>query len=229
MALTLQQIRDFVYTQLELDVDDIDSTLIDTWATEGFLRVIKTIRRWPYYRTQLQFETTSSVQEYSIVTDLDNIDKIVSVVGPNGEMRYDSHQNTKERYFRASGTTAEGRPDAYSVWGNTLYLWPVPNDAFTITVLGYRQPIMFGSDVAAEPDTPEHFHQLVRSWVLYRAYLHQDDTELAEIEKVQFTEMLDMFIAEETADDNSQPMIYGGSHRKGRLPRELFADYSTWV
>lgn len=231
MALTLQEIRDYVYLHLELDEDDVPVNLIDTWATEGFLRVVKSIRKWPFYRSQANFTTVSGQQQYSRTDDLGGLRTIASIQGPWGEMRYGEHQEMSQRYFRTGATTTtSGRPESFSEWGDIFYLWPVPNDSYDIRVLGYREAVVFGSDPASSPDMPDQFHQLIRSWVLYRAYLHQDDTELAEIEIQQFQGMLDLMIAEEIRDDGIRPMVYGGTQRNnGNMPWWERADYSTWV
>lgn len=61
-------------------------------------------------------------------------------------------------------TTGKGTPTSYFVWNETIYLRPVPDDAQTLKLYGYKQP----ADVTSGTDTlllPEMFHYILIDYV----------------------------------------------------------------
>lgn len=54
----LGQYRQYVYAYLDLDIEDVAGELIDQWVKDGFGRIIRSIRRWPFY----ELEATPTTQ-----------------------------------------------------------------------------------------------------------------------------------------------------------------------
>lgn len=57
-----------------------------------------------------------------------------------------------DRFFPYPETYTEGRPSHYTVWGDTMELWRVPDDDYSILVRYISRPTAFssGSDIASD-------------------------------------------------------------------------------
>jgi hypothetical protein len=84
---------------------------------------------------------------------------------------------------------ASGEPTHYTVKGNTLKLWPTPENANTISLRYYREPdtISSNSDV---PEVPTQYHRLLVSYCLWHCFERENDFNAAQYHKARFDEDL---------------------------------------
>lgn len=216
MGLSLAQMREHVYTFYEVDTDDISHALIDNWAAEGFRKAAYFRPNWPFYEMLGTHTTLAGVQTFED-SDVGSPRSVESVIGPDGPLSVVSMRDGILNFRHSDGTFPSGKPRYYARRGGTWYLYPTPDAAYEIQVLGYREPVQFGAQAGSEPDLPDELHDAVLQWVKYRVYLHQDDTELAEIEKFTFEEALTMYGEDITATDADYPTIVGGGPFKKGL------------
>ena len=47
--MNLQQLRDYIRVQLDMDEEELPNALLDSYLSEGFLRTISMEVRWPFY------------------------------------------------------------------------------------------------------------------------------------------------------------------------------------
>ena len=50
--MNLQELRDYVRTQLDVDEEELPNPLLDAYFSEGFERTIALEVRWPFYETR---------------------------------------------------------------------------------------------------------------------------------------------------------------------------------
>lgn len=210
MGLSLAQMREHIYTFYEIDTDDVPHSLIDRWASEGFKRVSRFRKNWPFYATTATMDTVSGQYVYDDPSDMPRSVENVLVEG-YGKLQPRSLSDAIAHYEQSDGTFTSGTPRVYARHADKLYVFPQQDDVYTITFIGYRDPQAFGSTAGSEPDLPDELHEAVLQWIKYRVYLHQDDTELAEIEKYTFDETLTEFTDDLTATDADMPVTLGGS------------------
>jgi hypothetical protein len=221
--VNVQELRDYPRVMLDLEVDDLPDVLLDRWMAEGFQRIIRRVQRWPHLETSETLVTEADVQAYSLPT----IQKIRSMHGPRGELLWMDESEARQAFWNVTTAFPSSYPKVWSEWGDGVVLWPTPDDAYTVSVTGYRAPLTTWIGVAGEdPDLPERYHEILLSWVMFRTYQQQDDIENAQIERGQFDDGL----AELTADDMSLPpstagLVLGGQRNRGvslnsRLPFE---------
>src|SRR3990167_2598735 len=69
----------------------------------------------------------------------------------NDPLTFLPYEEYQDRY--RAGTSATGVPKNFSVWGRTLYLQPIPDDAYTLRTWETRFPTKFvdGTDSTASP------------------------------------------------------------------------------
>jgi hypothetical protein len=82
-------------------------------------------------------------------------------------------QNALE--FQGYGSTPRsGQPTVYRQWGNSVYLYPVPDQAQTIKYW-YCQNAPKITQTSTELASPEYFHVHYADYLLYRMYLKDQD------------------------------------------------------
>jgi len=212
---TPQDVRAYVRSYLDLEVDDLSDALIDTWSFEGFRRIIRARQAWPAYEATTSF-TTDGATDYAIPH------REVRAVFDNeyGPLMMEDF-STAQRRYRA--WTGGGRPRGYSVWANRLHLWPAAVAGRTYIVSGYRTPIDPRTGGAgATFDLPhEDAADILVSWVMHKAYLQQDEPELAQLHKAEFDEGLAILSKDETDAPTGVPVVLNGARRTPGLGDRL--------
>lgn len=199
---------------LDLEPDDLPDSLLDRWMSEGFQRIMRRAQRWPHLEVSETITTTAGTQTAA----LGEVARIRAIHGPRGELLWMDEADARQKFWNVTTPVPAGWPRAWSEWGDGIMVWPEPDSAYLLTVLGYRSPSVAWVGVAgAEPDMPERYHEVLLSWVMYRTYQQQDDLDNAQIEKGAFEEGL----SEMTGDDLSTPsasagMVLGGNKSSGR-------------
>lgn len=216
----LQGYRDYVYQYLDVESLDIPESLIDTWAEEGYRKIINAIRRWPFFEMTATLTTSPDVREYALPGQMTDVR---AVEAPWQILNYIDFHEARNKFHLYSGIVSRGSARAYSVWAGKIQIWPMPDAAEELLIDGYRSPIDWVAQGAgATPDFPEEFEDALLAWVIYRAHMHQDDTELAEVDRRDFQEILEALIAREFQSPSAYPMRIGsGGVRHRPLPNRL--------
>lgn len=170
-GLNYGQLRSQVHlTVLDVYPDRIDDALVKKWVKQGHLE-IDTRLRWT--RGTDTFDTVNGTVSYTPTTTNRNI---VAVV-------YDSTEVLEEidfqHYLRKySDSQATSDPDHYAMWGGTMYLYPTPDDAKTVTLYVIELPTELSAD-GDIPTIPPELHWLIVDFALSKAYFHLQDINSA--------------------------------------------------
>lgn len=207
--MNLQSIREYVWGFLDLDSEDMPTVLVDRWVVEAMTRITRLTKRWPFYEQDADLALLADTDEYPIE---DGWREITAIDGPDGPMEWIEQTEAERRHTLTDGTTETGRPRSWSVWRNSIWIWPVPDQDYDVLVRGYRKPDPINTtDAGTSMDLPNDFHEVVLSWVMHKAYLHQDDPELATITKAEFDEGLSLLADDENSAPSAQPFTLGGN------------------
>lgn len=168
--MNLTELRERVYDILEEDEEGVPSALLDLFAQDGFDRVVSADRRWPWFQSTETLTTVTATQAYT-----PPLREVTRIIRPaSGRLQFLNHADAVEDYAGEAGT-----PDAFSVWGNQIFLWPSPEATETFTLLGYRAPSDWQANPAVEIDIDPEFHMAILYWVLSRYYARIEDVEMA--------------------------------------------------
>lgn len=220
--MNVQDIRTYVRDTLDVDAEDMPDRLIDAWMHEGYVRVHRLARRWPHFETEAVLATEGGRAEYDLsLAPFGGLREITFILGPDGPLRLVSVDEAERLYFW-QGVPLTRRPEAFSTWGTTLRLWPTPDTAYSLAVRGYRLPAAWPAASAADsPDLPDDFGIVIRAWVMHKAYLHQDDPDLAQVSKMEFDEGLAELADSELQMPSNTPMVVGGARKGNGIPYRL--------
>lgn len=223
-GMLASEIRSFVRTSLDVDVDDIPDSILNVWLSDAVTRIISYFNESPtFLQVEYKFDTIIGQQSYKLdtlatFTDVNTgltitqpLQAVDEVRGPNYSLTPRQHRQVRESY-RADAPS--GRPQEFSHWGRDLYLWPKPASVETVYLLGIRSPNWNWVTSNLVPDLPEEFHVLVAHWALARAYAQQDDPEMANFFRGEFAGTLENLAARFKTNATALPMVMNGGGRR---------------
>lgn len=226
-TLTLQKIRDTVRLQLDLETEDLPDALIDVWAQEAYDIAIAAQPRWRFFEVIATQNTSADLQAYPFDTILSTaaLEQIYAVRGERWNLLPVSQRIAESAFNLQTAVTRE--PNYFSTWNRTMYLWPIPDAAYSLQVSGYRQPldwITLGG-AGAIPDCPSEFHRTLLAWVMSRAYLQQDDPGTAQMLELQFSNQLRVLGPRFTSAPHTGPLLVNQGEIQGGPLGRLWFDW----
>lgn len=229
MALTLQQIRDYVRTHLDLEVDDLPDPLLDTFVREGSKRVERAIPRPPFYEKIYPWSLVPAVSQFypksSIGQDLDQITSIAYDTLSHPPLIWIGFDAYLEH--KAARPNALGRPMYFSEQAGSVVVFPKPDTTYVMTVIGLRRAVDWvAAGGGAVPDLPDELHNTVALWATCKAYAQQEDPELSALYERQFADELNEFRRRLTITPHAQPLVLNGG--VGNHPTILARPRWSW-
>ena len=229
--LTLAQMRTFVGELSDLDIgfdanDDISTDLVNGFVKEGFQKVVALSNRWPYYQTTYGFAVTTDIRSYTtfnqvqptvigsnpkVITD---ISQIISVINSDTNFQGNSLVYLDQARCESIwvGTQDQQGPPAYfSVWADQLNLWPKPDNDYSFTLRGFRNPSLtwMENEGDAIDISPELQLPLI-NYVMARIFQFQEDTEMANEYMRSFERAIAIIQGNLTAPSSNRQLIMSG-------------------
>jgi len=169
--MNLSDLRAAVYSQVDLQEDDLPTTLVDLYLQEGFQRTVQREQRWPSYETAWAVTTDSLTPAVGDFPS--DIAGLVEVL--DSDYRPLAHLGHSQA--RASFRDSTGEARYFSVWAQQVYLWPAPTAAATFELRGWRLPTVFNvSDPAGTiPDCDTRLHLPLVHYACSRVMAQQED------------------------------------------------------
>lgn len=224
MSLNLQQIRDFVRGHLDIEVEDLPDVVLDVFIREGSKRIERAEERWPFYETTYDLPTVAGTRDYPFSTINPQLDSIHGIRGQQWELKYIGVDYGDKRWPRNITQTAE--PSHFAVWGQTLRLYPDPDNVYTLIVRAYRKATDWVSLGAGQtPDLPDELHNTVATWALSKAYNQQEDLEMGAMYERQFADELNEFRRRLNNTPQPQPLVLNSSRAFPLLPVRMRYDW----
>lgn len=178
--MNLAQLREYIRVQLDMDAEELPNAMLDSYLSEAFLRTISQENRWPFYETRWVVNKALDVAGIALPSDTDpaGIDSLVDQT--NGYRLMQIGNELAEDSFVANWSSASN-PTYYSVFGNTLELWPTPPGDFERAYMmrGHRLPAdWMSTGASAVPDCDSRLHQLLAHYAIALCYAQQEDEVL---------------------------------------------------
>jgi hypothetical protein len=212
--MNLLDIRLQTWSILETDDEEFPTSLIDAFAVDGFNSVVGTERRWPTWQTSADVTVPASTGSVAVgggafSSAMREVTSLIDVTNRTA-LFHRPFRDAVEVYG-----ADEGVPEAWSVWGGELYLWPVPATTVTLKAVGYRAPLVWWSDPSAEIDCDVLFHMPILYFVLSRCFARMEDTEMSRFYEQMFATgvatTVQQVLARNTSDE--AVVLHGGGRR----------------
>lgn len=148
-----------------------------------------------FMQSSTTFNTVDSTASYALSTIAADLQQLTSlrITSPDNSERWLQPMTAEDfdRFIADPTSESEGSPEKYYLWDNTVYLYPVPDDAYTIAVRYIKTPTTVES--GDQPDIPEEYQEILTLGTLYRAMQINDNFDQALVIKNQFdTQVIDM-------------------------------------
>ncbi len=188
MPMTIKQIRDTVRDIIDIDSTDISDTVLNRIIGQGYDTIVYSEKRFPFYEIATTFSTVAGQSEYSLSTigasiSIDSeavgIREINALKNDDHIFRFIGRDDADYNYPLNVSTSSD--PWEWSLWNDTVRLYPTPDSVQTIYVRGFRNAKAFGDGVSdtVEPDLPDPFHPVLTTYVIAKAYLQQEDPTMS--------------------------------------------------
>jgi len=225
--LTLAQMRTFVGELSDLDIgfdanDDISTDLVNGFIKEGFQKIIALSQRYPFYQANYLFFTVANQRSYStfsrqiptpvVNVSISDIQSIVSLVNNTeaGNALVYIDQARAESIWVGTSDQAD-IPAYFAIWGNQVNLWPKPNDAYEITMRGFRKPsLAWFSDESTAIDIDPQMQLPLINYVMARIFQFQEDPEMAREYMSSFEKAVAIIQGQLTAPSSNRQLIMSG-------------------
>ena len=229
--LTLAQMRTFVGELSDLDIgfdanDDISTDLVNGFVKEGFQKVVALSNRWPYYQTTYSLAVITGIRPYTSFQQtqptvigsnpkgITDISQIISVVNSDTSFQGNSLVYLDQARCESIwvGTQDQQGPPAYfSVWADQLNLWPKPDNDYSFTLRGFRNPSLtwMENEGDAIDISPELQLPLI-NYVMARIFQFQEDTEMANEYMRSFERAIAIIQGNLTAPSSNRQLIMSG-------------------
>ena len=91
-----------------------------------------------------------------------------------------------DEYRTAIPMVDDGEEEGYYIWGDTIYLSLIGEDS-KLTLYYYRVPQEMTSPTD-EPEIPLHYQRILIPYVLYRAFMKDEKSNLAQLNNQEFNQ-----------------------------------------
>ena len=176
--MNLQQLRDYVRAQLDIDEEELPNALVDTYLSEAYLRTISMENRWPFLEDRWN---VTAFDDNIALPDTVDPSGIAALVDQTSGYRLIQIGNELAEDFFIAGWSTASHPSHYTLYGGGITLWPTPPDDYTrgYTLRGQRLPVdWIAGGASAVPDCDVRLHQLLAHYAIALTYAAQEDEVL---------------------------------------------------
>lgn len=214
--MNLSEIRSAVRTQMDFDEDDLPNSTLDLYIREAYNRTIQMERRWPFF--EASWSVTSGAD--STITSPSDLAGIVSItdVEDNRRLVMIGYELAEDNFGGQQGT---GTPEFFSLWGETIQLWPSHDSVRSYRIRGWRKPANWiGSGAATEVDADERLHIPIFHYACSLAYAQLEDPELESSYMRRWAATVEQAHQDIMRTQHHEPLVLnGGTRRTGRRYR----------
>jgi hypothetical protein len=208
--VNLQQLRDYIRMQLDMDQEELPDPMLDAYLQEAFDRTVAMEQRWPSREVIVAAAKLAGAQTATLPAGMSG-SGIMSVIDTtNGGTRLVqvSNEQAEDNFTHIQTTTI---PMYYSLWGPGLRLWPSPDVEIQLQVRGYRDslPWMAGG-TSAEPDLDPRLHISLAHYAIALSYAQQEDDVLEDVYMKRFTAGFQIAHEAICNPRHHRPVIYAG-------------------
>ena len=179
--MLLQQLREYIRVQLDMDEEELPNALLDSYLNEAFLRTISMENHWPFYETR--WNVAALDENIALPADADPAGITSLIDTTNGYRLMQVANELAEDSFVGMWSTSSN-PMYYSIYGGAILLWPSPLDDFArdYTLRGQRLPLdWISTGAGAIPDCDIRLHQLLAHYAIALCYAQQEDEVLEDV------------------------------------------------
>lgn len=177
--MNLDDLRNGVRTQLDLDEDELPNGLIDLYLYDGFNQIVGLETRWPFYESS--WTVTVDTPTFTLDPTIGELN-LVSTAGEQLVHLDDLHEN------RPTSETV-GTPKYWAQIEGSVWLWPSPSGPTELLLRGWRKPTdWIAQGAGGEVDADPRLHTALIWFACALAYAQQEDEVLEQTYMARYRE-----------------------------------------
>lgn len=211
--MNLSEIRTKVREVVDMDTADISDALLAMYVIDGYERILALDGRWPFLEKSWTLTTVADQGSYLISgIGSGTVREITSIVDPAaGGIRLTLIDHSDGEALWLGAGDQSGTPRHFSVWEQSLHLWPKPEEAITLNLRGYRKPTAWYDNASTEVDADDRFHQSLVYYTIAQVYQLQEDLEVAQFYRQSFDEAVRLAASDVLRVPSHRPLVLSGS------------------
>lgn len=196
-----QRVRDTGYSSTEITnyINDTQNDVFNEY-------------KLPFMETTQNYTMTAGVSDITNGSGLPtNFAQAISLsltsVGREQELLYVDYNVIDQRYPDPDDTTVNPSnvPEYWYKYGETIKTYPVPNEAYTLTLRYIKKPTVLSAD-ADVPEIPSEFEELLVTGAAYRVLQVKDNYDQAAIHKNKYDEILQKLVKRYSVPQTGSPI-----------------------
>ena len=195
---TLAQMK----AEIAADLGRSDLTTYIASAISDAIEEHQSMRFWFNESRNMVLETTSGTARYSSLTSgpvssLDDVVQIDSIWSEDGQNRYRLSERPYEELELMDGATTTSRPWEWTRYGSELWLYPTPDDTYTIRIFGHYKVAKPASDSETGNVWMTTAYRMILAYAKSRIYQRRiRNPEFAQADWLDYQAQLHRLIAE---------------------------------
>lgn len=194
MAVTFEEMVDFVRLQGDADEVDAPDDLLKVHARVGYRWILDQRKSWDHLEVAYTLTTADGTAAYPFTgfaggTDLERVFSVSCLDGGGRELTPMTRSDA-EGIFGVVPSEAEF-PEAFVVSNGNIVLYPTPSGVHDYRVRGVRRPSDWPTTAGSAPDLPDRFHDAIQWYMLSGYFTAQEDVQLAGLYMNEFQQMVD--------------------------------------
>ena len=179
--MTLQELRDYIRTQLDMDEEELPNALLDSYLAEGYWRTISQETRWPFFETRWDVAKIDGNRTLQLPDNCDPVGIMALIDVSSGQRLMQIGSEAADDHFVSMNSA--GSPLYFSLEANIVYLYPSSEGGeIQYRLRGHR----YGTDwynqgAGASVDADPRLHQLLAHYAIALCYAQQEDEVLEDV------------------------------------------------
>lgn len=203
-----QRVRDTGYSSTEITnyINDTQNDVFNEY-------------RLPFMQTTQNYTLTTNVSDITNGSGLPTnfvqaIDLTLTTSGREKVLVYRDFAWIDANYPDPDDTTANPAnvPHSWYLYAETIKTFPVPNDAYTLTLRYYKKPTILDTD-ADVPEIPSEFAEILVTGAAYRVLQVKDNYDQAGVLENKYQELLDKLVVKYSIPQVATPLIMRTNRR----------------
>lgn len=231
---TLSELRDYVRSQTQTTSSELPDAVLDDFLQEAYNRTIAHENRWPFFQKTWDLTLSAGATTMALPGDVSQ-PGITALRSVEDRTSFDMMDHVSAEELFGYDQSATTRPIRWSLWEDTIYLWPAvdyaTDKAYKLT--GYRLPSdWISAGASSEPDCDPRMHRCLAHFAIALAYQQQEDEQLADYAMQRWWNDFEIIHRQIMLPPRQRPAIFGKRFispiggRRGGLSARAIVDTS---
>lgn len=190
------EMKEFVRTHADTDETDAPDSSLESYAREAYRDIQRRDTQWEHLESTYSLSVTASDNTYPISGIGDGtLQYIKAIIDPNERGKRVPFISKSDADLYYGGDTGEAASaDFFTVWADTIELFPYPSTSRTYTVRGYRSFTAWPNGDGSEADLPRDFDEPICWYMLGKFYMAQEEPQLASMYFGQYDDLVQALV-----------------------------------